>query len=202
MSKRSPTTQLSQQVDKKQRAKSIEDEKIQQVLSVLWNVNEVTALDLDITFEEPMLDSDSVYNVGYLIGKSFSDIKKVQTLTEDIPRRRVQSLMDELPFIIQRAVYRCLDQIIDNSTSGMFLPFTDGLIQGLVPEELDEVCEALSRMNIQVMPLRTSRAIAYDFSKAKYLTRDFLSSIITEDSREFDRIITYSLSETDNSDSE
>jgi hypothetical protein len=148
-----------------------DEENMHQVLSVLWNVNEATAVDKDKKFHEPVLDNDSVYSIGYILGKSYANINKVQTLTEERPGRHYRHILDhKMCPEAASALISCVRKIYVSFVSAD--EESDGVLYFTAPDHSEAICAVLeSFFNIRTL-IFSNGAIAYNSSNATNLIEE------------------------------
>jgi hypothetical protein len=181
MCKRSATSQLSTEVDKKRRVGEEMDVKASEVLNLMWKLNKVNLLPEEKY--EPFLDLDLIEQVGHLTNKPLLEIDEIRgklssrRQTDSISWQRDNFEKNQISRTIQRLISRsemskirremCMNWTGTTHRGG--LSFTLGTDEDKLDEDkLDMVQEALRLQGISTRFTLTSDSLEHGEYAVEY----------------------------------
>jgi len=151
------------------------DAKTLDVLRLMWSVHNVNARNCDDEFIQLFLDEGTVYNIGYLLGKSYMEISLVQTMTLRRPQVMFDFFINRFPFRANSLAREALNEIRLRAKNA-WEPQPDGVLHLNQDPETGEspdytlfakdICEILAFFDITSFPLPSSAGIAYNAHQA------------------------------------
>ena len=181
MCKRSASSQLSTEVDKKRRVGEEIDVKASEVLNLMWKLNNVNLLPEEKY--EPFLDLDLIEHVGHLTNKSLLEIDEMRSkLSYSISWQRDNFEKNQISRTIQRLIARsemskirremCMNwtgTTVTHRGAFSFTLCTNGLNKVVIDEDnLDMVQQALRLQGISTRFTLTSDSLEHGEYAVEY----------------------------------